>query len=114
MTKLKNNDNQRLGRRLRQVRETRGLSQSGLGEAVGVGKAAISHMEVGRYLPSVEVLIRLADVMKCSVDDLLNRRGVRSKPLSNKALENLLQASDGLSARDLRLLTSLAEAMSQE
>jgi putative transcriptional regulator len=55
---------------LREYREREGLSQGGLGEAVGVTRQTINAIERGRYDPSLELALKLADHFDCRVEDL--------------------------------------------
>jgi putative molybdopterin biosynthesis protein len=55
---------------LRAIRLARGLSQSDLGELVGVRRQAIYDLEAGRYLPNTALALRLAKVLGCTVEDL--------------------------------------------
>lgn len=41
------------------------------GEKIGCGNATISHYLTGRYLPNLDMAVRLADYFNCSVDYLL-------------------------------------------
>ena len=63
---------QRLGEKLRTLREGRGLSLRQL--AVLVGMSSYSHLaeiESGKSKPSVELLVKLADLFEVSTDQLL-------------------------------------------
>jgi DNA-binding XRE family transcriptional regulator len=53
------------------IREQRGLTQVQLAELVGVNKFHISNIERGKASPSVKLLIKIANVLNVSVDDLL-------------------------------------------
>jgi putative transcriptional regulator len=55
---------------LRDYREREGLSQGGLAEAVGVTRQTINAIERGRYDPSLELALKLADHFGCRVEDL--------------------------------------------
>jgi putative molybdopterin biosynthesis protein len=57
---------------LRTIRLSRGLSQNELGELVGVKRQAIYDLEAGRYLPNTALALRLARVLKCTVEDLFS------------------------------------------
>ena len=58
--------------RLREMREKRHLTQEALASLVGVGQGYISSLENGLYSPSFEVLIKLARVLQCSLDELVD------------------------------------------
>lgn len=51
------------------------MTQTELAEKIGVRQAAISEYESGEKIPGVENLIRLADALNCSLDELCEREG---------------------------------------
>jgi transcriptional regulator with XRE-family HTH domain len=57
---------------LRALRETRGLSQTDLARLAGVTPSAVSQAERGDRGLSLETLLRLADALHMSLDDLLH------------------------------------------
>ena len=56
--------------RLRAFREKKGLSQERLAEMVSVTRQTIISIEGGRYVPSLELALRLARRFRCRVEDL--------------------------------------------
>ena len=58
-------------RGLRRLRSDRGITQVELAKKVEVTQAAISRYEDGSALPSLDVAIKIAEALQCSVDDLL-------------------------------------------
>lgn len=60
------------GNRLYQLRKKAGLTQSQLGEKVGLSNKAVSKWENGQAKPDLDILNRLANVLSVSVDDLFN------------------------------------------
>ena len=65
-------------RRLHDLREVRNLTQAELGSRAGMSAAAISHFETGQRAPSLESLVRLADALQVSTDELLGRASIES------------------------------------
>ena len=59
--------------RLAQLRITKGLSMSALGELLGVSDEAVRLMERGKRSPSFEVLISIATYFDVSLDYLVGR-----------------------------------------
>ena len=62
---------QGLGERLTEQRLLRKLSQKDVAASVGVSVSVISNYERGERTPSVETLMSLAGLYRCSVDYLL-------------------------------------------
>lgn len=60
---------------LREYREDRGLTQEQLASAVGVTRQSINAIERGRYDPSLELALKLADEFDCDVEDLFVLEG---------------------------------------
>jgi transcriptional regulator with XRE-family HTH domain len=62
------------GRRLAQIRKSRGLTQQALGEAVDVSNRMIAYYELEDGNPPVAVLVRLAATLKVTVDELVGNK----------------------------------------
>lgn len=98
-----------MGRRIRELREEMGYTQTELGEqlaahGVTVSQGHMGHMESGRRMPSVEVLTALAQVLDTSTDYLL---GMTENQLSAKDVEEEL-AAGGIGGRFERVMARLS------
>lgn len=62
-----------LGEKIRQLRLAKGVRQEELGHRLGVSKQSVSNWENGNIMPSIEMLVRLADYFSVSTDFLLGR-----------------------------------------
>lgn len=58
---------------IKRFRKAKGLYQKQLADKVGTSSQVISNWERGYTKPNDEDLIRLADALECSVDELLGR-----------------------------------------
>jgi len=61
-------------RNLKFIREYRGFTQPELAEKIGVSQQMISYIEKGLKEPSTINLIRIADSLNCSLDELTGRK----------------------------------------
>ena len=68
------NQNEMIGKRIREARQVRGLSQEQLGAKLGVSFQAVSTWETGRFIPDSEHLPELAKVLDLSLDALFAER----------------------------------------
>jgi transcriptional regulator, cro/CI family len=59
--------------RLKELRLKKGLTQTELGKKIGIKQNSYSDWESGKNEPSLENLIKLADLLEVSVDLLLGR-----------------------------------------
>lgn len=62
-----------IGKRVRELRVKKGLSQQDLGNAIGVTKVSVCGYESGTRIPNLDKLIKLADILGTSTDYLLGR-----------------------------------------
>lgn len=60
--------------RIREYRLQRGLTQVDLESLTGIAQSRISLYESGSVVPSLDVLIVVADALRCSLDELTGRR----------------------------------------
>lgn len=74
-----NSPNLYIGKRLKSLREDRNLTQSDLANKLGLNKGSISAYERDSALPSIEILVSLADIFGVSVDFILGREKSKSK-----------------------------------
>lgn len=59
------------GERLREVRESRGMSQADFEQLVGVSHVQISRYEAGKTEPSLDIITRFAKALNITVDYLV-------------------------------------------
>lgn len=68
--------------RLKELRLKKGLTQTELGEKVGVKQNTFTNWEKGKREPSFENLIKLADLLEVSLDWLFGREQMKVKKRS--------------------------------
>lgn len=70
-----------LNENIRELRTARGISQVGLAKEMNVSKQCVSNWENDNVLPSVEMLVKLADFFGVTTDALLGRTPADSADL---------------------------------
>ena len=103
-----------LGQTVKKLRSEKALTQPDLGKLVGVSGKQIGAIESGRTLPSLEVLIRLAEVFRCSLDQLALGRDP-SQLSTGKSFDRAVldRQLDQLTDGDLRVLLATAKALGE-
>lgn len=98
-----------LGMRLKELRKNRGLSQEGLAEKVAISAKYLSRVEMGRHVPSLNVLLRLAVVLRVEIKDMFEffHEAPGQRELK-EMLVNLIKEADD---EKLRLLVKLVRAV---
>jgi transcriptional regulator with XRE-family HTH domain len=74
------------GERLKEVRESRGLSQTDLEQLTGISNMQISRYESGKSEPTPEVIVKLANNLSITTDYLL---GLVANPEDHLELQDL-------------------------
>lgn len=64
--------------RLEEVRKKKNMSQVELARAIGISQVSICKFESGEMYPSLETLAKLAVVLDCPLDDLVDVRAIAS------------------------------------
>ena len=78
------------GPAIKRLREERGMTQSELGERIGVGDKAMSKWETGRGLPDISLIQPLAETLGVSVIELMNGDRIRNQNVSANMLRTKL------------------------
>nr|WP_235592152.1 helix-turn-helix domain-containing protein [Leptospira noguchii] len=91
---------EKLGTNIRSLRSKKGWSQTELAEKIGVHLTHINRIENGKYLPSLDTVVLLADALESSLDILVNGSTESSKDI---------RIEDQSFSEKIRLLNSLNE-----
>lgn len=62
------------GKRLKELRIEKGLSQQKLGEIFGFCNQSVSFWESGNREPDLDTLVKIADFFDVAIEDLLKER----------------------------------------
>lgn len=81
---------------LRKIRKAKGMTMKQLGDAVGVSESMIGMIETDNRNPGFELMLKLAEELDCTIDDLINEK----ETLATESDER----EDPVSEKDLRLL----------
>ena len=81
---------QHIGRKIRDHRRRKGLTQAELAERVGISLSFLGHIERGTRKLSVETLYELCKALNCSADQLLGTG--KYTPTSDNPIEMLKDA----------------------
>lgn len=103
------------GRRLKSLRIKRGLSQTALGEVLGLSFQQIQKYEKGVNRMRVSQLRRIAEALAVSAGELLEmpktRHGEVADMVDTRTARRLIDAFQTLTSRERRCLAALAEEM---
>jgi len=112
---------EQIGKRLRDLRQKKGLTQKGMAKMAGVDYTYIGKIERGEQLPSLNVLIRFAECLSLPLDrffmDEATWRLVSLAPkdvyksMQRENLWELLRLLEGVPEEDISLLTEISRVL---
>lgn len=73
-----------IGDNIAQMRKSAGYTQENLAEKLEVSRISVSSWETNKCLPDTKVLLKLAELLHCSVDELLRNNANPTSPLSEQ------------------------------
>ena len=94
----------KIGKFLQNIRKSNGYTQEKLAESIDVSVRYISDIEQDRSMPSFEVLIRICNIFKISLDQIFSEYLTVKK---NKSLEYSLAGYEKLSKQDKETIDHL-------
>ena len=81
--------NKNLNENLRELRVAKGINQLELGVALGVTKQCVSNWENDNVLPSIEMLIKIANYFNVSTDYLLGLSSSKTLNVDKLTIEQI-------------------------
>lgn len=88
------------GRRIKEIREAKKISQNKLAKLSGVSQSAISSIEGETKSPSIDTLDRIAEALGCTTYDILAENAPPPPPDEIDAV--IAQESDGLTPEEVQ------------
>ncbi len=107
-----------LGDRIRRFRLTKGLTQTQLGERIGVSQRVVAYYEGKGVSPPPELLVKIADVLDVSTDVLLGRKKGRDRdrgaePRGDVRRLRHLQRLEQLPTHDRKAVLKIIDALAE-
>ena len=85
---------EKIGKFIAECRRQRKLTQSELGEKLGVTEKSISNWENGRNMPDLSLFKPLCEELNISLNDLMSGEKVKEKEYREKLEENIINTID--------------------
>ena len=90
-----------IGKRIKELRKSKGLTQAQLAEMSGVEPSNISHIERAATKLSLPTLISIANALESSLDELVYGNLTKSEHVSVALIDNLLADCDASELRSI-------------
>jgi transcriptional regulator with XRE-family HTH domain len=109
---MKNNNGPSFfGDRLRRLRLEKGLTQTQLGDKVGLSKRMMAHYEKHATRPPADNVALLAHTLGVKVEDLLKDTPISRKSGGDPKFSRKLEKAKKLPASDKHILTSMIDTL---
>ena len=89
------------------IRKEKGLSREELGQAIGTSGAIIGRYECGVITPSIEVIMRISDELKISIDYLVGKTNLELDISALPKLEDIATLPKGEKVHVFKVLDAL-------
>lgn len=97
-----------VGYKIRQIRQSKHITQEQLAEAVGVGVTHISHLETGAGTVSLKIFIAIINFLNCSADEVLCKEVHSARPIVNNWLTELI---DDCNSSEIKIIADTVTAL---
>ena len=101
-----------LPERLRELRTKRNLTQTRLAELLDINPRVYNRWEQGVFVPHIDTVVKIADILQVNLDELLGRAPVTSKPIvRNPKLMEIYHELDHLSDEEQQAVITLIDSL---
>ncbi|MBQ8459048.1 helix-turn-helix transcriptional regulator [bacterium] len=83
-----------LGKRIRELRKARKLTQEELAEKIGIGTPNISYFETGKFSPAIETLQKIAQALNVEIYELYMFQPLKSTQEIKQELINKMNTDE--------------------
>lgn len=102
-----------IGMKIKERRKMQGITQEAVASLLGVNPSHISNIECGRANPSLTALVKIANILECSVDFFISGEYTykpgkgREETLDDKIMDKLKYCDINKKARVLKMIDLL-------
>ncbi len=95
-----------IGSKIKERRQVLGIKQEEIATALDVNPSHISNIECGRVNPSLTALVRIANVLQCSVDYFISGEYTdnKEKTVDDEIIEKLKLCDDDKKNKILKMI----------
>ena len=88
-----------VGQNIKRLTKQTGHTNSQVSDKTGISPSLLSHYTSGSRMPTIDNLLKIADVLKCDVADLIYKEGTRPMSIASiQSINNLTNAGRRIQA----------------
>jgi len=102
-----------LAKNIKKLRKKNGLSQAELAKKVDCHVNHINRIETKKYIPSLEIVAKIAEVFKISIDELVydDSDSIKEITLKDESFNRKMQLLNSLDEEDKEVITKVIDAI---
>ncbi len=97
-------DQIKVGRFIAACRKEQGMTQANLAETLGISDRAVSKWETGKSMPDSGIMLKLCELLRINVNELLSGERIMAESYDKRAEENLLEMRRQIENKNRQLL----------
>ena len=98
--------------RLRQLRSERKLTQTRLAQLLEINPRVYNRWEQGVAIPHIDTLVKIADTLQVSLDELVGRTDIASRPIvHNHKLQEIYKDLDRLPDEEQQMVIVFLDSL---
>jgi transcriptional regulator with XRE-family HTH domain len=100
----------KMSERIRRIRKQKGLSQTDLGELIGVSQQVITNYERGAREPNVEILLKIAGALGVTIEALIGEKSFKPEDMTPRALQKRFELIKKLPPEKQKAFINMVDA----
>jgi transcriptional regulator with XRE-family HTH domain len=102
-----------LGENIKRLRKKKGWSQADLAKEIGCHFSHIARIETGKYVPSLNTVIQIAEIFEVPIDYLVNSTEgcLEEIKIENTIFAERIRLLNNLNLEDQEVVTKVIDAM---
>lgn len=101
---MKNNT---IGKRIAEARINRNITQEHLEELSGLSVSTISRIETGKYMPTIENLLKLSEILDVGLDYFLYDLLPHNKDIQSPAIQDVISIMNQMGERQTEYIVKI-------
>ena len=99
-----------MSERIKKIRKQKGLSQTELGERIGVSQQVITNYERGIREPSIEMLLKISGALNISIENLIGEKQIKPNDETSRALQKRFEQIKKLPSEKQKAFITMVDA----
>ena len=102
-------DKKFIGKTIQTIRKNAKIKQSELAEKIGISEKHLSKIETGKNLPSLDNFLKMAEILKFSLEDF----GIKTKSYENEYKQSLLKIAYSATISEAKSYCEIIETLNK-